>query len=101
MTPRLFVRRPARADIADDFKWYESRSAGLGHEFLRVIRVAFASITRSPEQYPVAIDDIRRCTLRRFPFVIYYRWEPAREQITVYAIMHCSREPGYWHHREE
>jgi len=38
---------------------------------------------------------------RRFPFVIYYRWEPAREQITIYAIMHCSREPGYWHHREE
>lgn len=97
MTPRLFVRRPARADIADAFKWYESRSAGLGHEFLRAIRVAFASITRSPEQYPVAIDDIRRCTLRRFPFVIYY--VVLSRGVSVIAVMHGRRHPQRWKSR--
>lgn len=35
----------------------------------------------------------------QFPFVIYYRWEPQHERITIYAIMHSSREPNYWHHR--
>lgn len=97
MTPRLFVRRPARADIAEAFTWYESRSAGLGHEFLRAIRVAFASITRSPEQYPVAIDDIRRCTLRRFPFVIYY--VVLSRGVSVIAVMHGRRHPQRWKSR--
>ena len=67
MTPRFFVRRTARADIAEAFRWYESRSAGLGHEFLRVVLVAFTAIERAPEQYPIAVDDIRKATLRRFP----------------------------------
>lgn len=67
MTPRFFVRRAARADIAEAFRWYESRSAGLGHEFLRVVLVAFTAIERAPEQYPIAVDDIRKATLRRFP----------------------------------
>src|SRR5690348_4641332 len=44
VTPRFFVRRAARADIAEAFRWYERRSAGLGHEFLRSVRVAFAEI---------------------------------------------------------
>ena len=51
MTPRLFVRREARAEMAEAFQWYEARSVGLGHEFLRVVSVAFTSIQRAPEQY--------------------------------------------------
>ena len=31
--------------------------------------------------------------------VIYYRWEPAQERVTIYAVMLSSREPGYWYHR--
>lgn len=46
--PRLFVRRAARADIADFYGWYEVRRTGLGHEFLRSMRVAFAEIARGP-----------------------------------------------------
>lgn len=58
--PRLYVRKAARADIAEAFRWYEARSTGLGFEFLRAVRVALAGIERAPEQYPVALDDIRK-----------------------------------------
>lgn len=97
MTPRLFVRRAARADLAEAFRWYESRSAGLGHEFLRVVRVAFAAIERSPEQCPIAIDDIRKATLRRFPYVIYY--VVLDRGISVIAVMHGRRHPRRWESR--
>jgi hypothetical protein len=45
--------------MAEVFGWYEARSAGLGHEFLRAVSVAFASIERGPEQQSFAIDDVR------------------------------------------
>ena len=64
MTPRLFVRREARAEMAEAFRWYETRSVGLGHEFLRVVSVAFTSIQRAPEQYAIAVDDIGMVPLR-------------------------------------
>ena len=47
--PRLFLRKPARADIAEAFQWYEARSTGLGFEFLRAVRVALAGIERAPD----------------------------------------------------
>ena len=37
--------------------------------------------------------------MNRFPFVIYYQWEVQFERVTIYAFLHCSREPGYWRHR--
>ncbi|MDQ3625128.1 MAG: type II toxin-antitoxin system RelE/ParE family toxin [Verrucomicrobiota bacterium] len=42
---------------------------------------------------------IRRYIFRRFPYVLYYRWEAEQERVTIYAVMHCSREPGYWKQR--
>lgn len=44
---RLHLRKAARADIAEAFRWYEARSAGLGFEFLRAVRVALAGIERA------------------------------------------------------
>lgn len=60
MTLRLFVRSAARTDIAAAFRWYEERSVGLGHEFLRAVRIALRAIEHAPLQFPVALDDIRK-----------------------------------------
>ena len=47
----------------------------------------------------VESPEIRRYVFRRFPYILYYRWESAHDRISIYALMHCSREPGYWRHR--
>ena len=97
MTPRLFVRRPARADIAEAFRWYEARSTGLGQEFLRAVRIAFAAIERAPEQFPIAVDDIRKVGLRRFPYIVYY--VVLRRGVSIIAVMHGRRHPRRWQSR--
>ena len=50
--PRFIVRRAAEADIAEATLWHESRSLGLGAEFLRAVDVCFAEIRRGPESFP-------------------------------------------------
>ncbi|GLC24615.1 type II toxin-antitoxin system RelE/ParE family toxin [Roseisolibacter agri] len=97
MTPRLFVRRAARADIAEAFQWYEARSMGLGHEFLRAVRMAFVAITRAPEQAPLVVEDIRKLPLRRFPYVVYFVVLP--RGISVLAVIHGRRDPRRWQSR--
>jgi toxin ParE1/3/4 len=42
---------------------------------------------------------IRGFVFRRFPYVLYYRWESDREFVIIFAVMHCSREPGSWKQR--
>jgi hypothetical protein len=51
--PRLFIRKAARADLAEAFRWYEQRRLGLGHEFMRVARVTLAEVARAPAQFPI------------------------------------------------
>jgi toxin ParE1/3/4 len=95
--PRLFIRGEARAEIAEAFRWYEARSTGLGHEFLRVVGVGLAAIQRVPEQAPVVVDDIRKLPLRRFPYVVYYVVLPLG--ISVLAVIHGRRHPHRWQSR--
>jgi len=42
---------------------------------------------------------IRRYLLKQFPYSIYYRWEAEKDRVSIYAVMHFSRRPGYWHER--
>jgi hypothetical protein len=43
-------------------------------------------------------EDIRRCMTRKFPYGILYTIEP--DYILILAVMHCSREVGYWKNRK-
>ena len=76
--PRLFLRAEAQSDLSEAFQWYEARSTGLGFDFLRAVRVVLAAIERNPAQYPVALDEVRRAPLRRFPLLSTTSNSPTR-----------------------
>ena len=42
-------------------------------------------------------EDVRRCLTRVFPYAVLYTIEA--DFILIVAVMHCSREPGYWKSR--
>lgn len=48
------------------------------------VESALTSIGAAPERWRVTDPpDIRRYVFRRFPFVFYYRYEPADNQVTI------------------
>jgi len=97
MTPRLLLRPEAHADLEEAFEWYEERSIGLGHEYLRLVRVALAAIERVPDAFPAVLDDIRRVGVRRFPYYIYY--VARASETAVIAVLHGRRDPRRWQSR--
>ena len=97
MTPRLFLRAAAKADLREAFEWYETRSTGLGFEFLRAARAALALIERNPAQFAVVLDDIRRGHLLRFPYALYYFIDD--ERVVVIACAHGRQHPRRWSSR--
>lgn len=99
MTPRLFVRDEAAADVEEAATWYEARRTGLGSEFTRAVRVGLAGIERQPLRFPLARGEVRRARVRRFPYIIFFVLE--REQIVVLAVLHGRRDPQVWQVRAE
>ncbi|MCC6317523.1 MAG: type II toxin-antitoxin system RelE/ParE family toxin [Gemmatimonadaceae bacterium] len=98
MSRALFLRSEAKDELRQAFDWYEERRIGLGFEFLRTVRVVLAAIERAPEHFPVALDDIRKAPLRRFPYVVYFVVLPAG--VSVFAIHHARRHPRRWTSRK-
>lgn len=92
--PELIFHPDIQFEIRDSYKWYESRARGLGEDFLSELESAFQIIKEIPDTWPLIAKNFRRYLLDRFPFGVIY--QKKNDQIYVVAIMHLSREPGYW-----
>jgi len=97
MSSHFVVRPEAEDDLASAFRWYESKSWGLGTEFLRAVDVCFTNVRRAPESYQELEPGVRRARLRRFPYSVYYVSDD--RGITVLACLHWRRNPKEWMRR--
>lgn len=77
--------------------YYAERDPSLALRFVEAVEDAIRRILESPERWRVLDEDVRRCLTHVFPYGVLYTIEP--ECILIVAVMHCSREPGYWKQR--
>ena len=96
MIPVAFLP-PAEEEMVAAAQYYESRSHGLGAEFLDEVQRSIEALSSNPRTAPVIKVGIRRRLLKRFPFGILYAVE--QDTIVVLAVMHLRRRPGYWESR--
>lgn len=87
----------ALAEYADAALYYEERAPGLGADFTIEVESAIHKVLEAPDRWRCMEDDIHRFLVRRFPYGILYTVET--DHVLILAIMHLSREPGYWRHR--
>lgn len=101
MTTSYGFHPEALFEYAEATSYYlQEASPRVADGFVATVESAVADLVAAPLRWRVVEEPgVRRCVFSRFPFVIYYRWEPQYERVTIYAVMHCSREPGYWRHR--
>jgi plasmid stabilization system protein ParE len=97
MTLPVVLRPEAQADVLSARRWYENQREGLGVAFEECLEEVFARIARMPELYEVALRDVRRGKLRRFPYLVYYR--VFTDRVEVIAVLHGSRHPQVWQDR--
>jgi len=84
----------AEDELTEAALWYEDRREGLGLEFLEEAERTFQAIETNPQSYQEVHLDIRRATLRRFPYSVFYVID--RDTVGVLAVHHNSRDPRRW-----
>lgn len=94
---RLIYHPDAEAELIEAARYYESRVATLGTQFLAEADRAVGIILNSPNRWAVVDEDIRRYLMSRFPFGIYYR--VFSDRLHILAFKHHSRLPDYWRDR--
>ncbi len=88
----------ALTEYAEAVQYYTEQRTEVAQAFIDAIEDAVYRLRESPTRYNAIDDDVRRCMTRRFPYGILYTIE--QDYILILAIMHCSREPGYWKNRQ-
>lgn len=91
---RIELHPEAEQEYLNAISWYGQRSITAGTRFESAFQQALDNINEFPLRWAIYFDDVRRYTLRRFPFNIFYRFDAERNFII--AVAHGRRKPGYW-----
>ncbi len=96
---RIRLHPDAERDLESAGDWYDQQRPGLGADLAEELEHALDAIAERPSTWPlwpgIAVElEVRRFLLARFPFAVAYVAQP--EEITVLAVAHLRRRPGYW-----
>jgi toxin ParE1/3/4 len=93
------IHPQAEGELKKATDWYSAQSAPAAVRFVAEIESAFAKILRDPLRFEPAGGEVRVCRLQRFPYKLYYEFDPARQHVRLLCIMHNKRRPDYWRDR--
>ncbi len=99
MSYLLTVRKEAELDINCVFEHYEMQRVGLGHDFLLCIEEGLSKIERNPAHYRIIYKELRRISIRRFPYRILYLVQ--NNSVIVTAVFHARKDPQAWESRSK
>ncbi|MGF1513984.1 MAG: type II toxin-antitoxin system RelE/ParE family toxin [Elainellaceae cyanobacterium] len=95
---RCVFHPEALNEYAEAVQYYTEQRVEVAQAFINAVEDTIYRTRESPSRYTVVDDDIRRCMARKFPYGILCTTE--QDYILILAVMHCSREPGYWKSRK-
>ncbi|HET7398878.1 MAG TPA: type II toxin-antitoxin system RelE/ParE family toxin [Intrasporangium sp.] len=92
----------ARAEFFAEVGWYDELEVALGERFETAVRAAIDAALDSPESWAAWPGWDRKPVVRSkgitdFPYRVVYVVQ--RDVLTVVAVAHAKRRPGYWRER--
>jgi len=94
---KVIIDQLAENDVDEIFSWYESNRADLGFEFLTELEQCIYSLEKSPFAYYNVSEKVRRITIARFPYNIYYTIDTFT--VYIHVVMHQHKDPAEWQTR--
>ena len=89
---RILSEASEELEAAVDY--YNSQQTELGTAFLSEFEATVERIFDLPLAARIVRESIRRRPIHRFPFYALYRF--TNDEITIGAVAHRRRRPGYW-----
>lgn len=92
VTISVVVRAAAAADLARAVSYYQG--VGHGERFLAELDRVVDRVRELPSSAPVVMPEVRRALMRRYPYAVFYLFEPQR--LVVLAVLHQRANPRRW-----
>jgi len=90
---KIRILKSAQADLLGGYRFYERQKKRLGNYFLDSLNSDIESLKIHAGIHSIHFRKYHRLLSKRFPFAVYYRIED--NEIKVYAILDCRRDPAW------
>jgi len=90
----------AAAEFYADIDWYDDQEVGIGGRFAEAIRAAVDAAIGDPGAWAVCPGReplVRSKGVKGFPYRVVYFVQD--DVLTIVAVAHSKRRPGYWRAR--
>lgn len=94
---RLIFLPEAEVELDDAVGSLDLVSTKLGDDFYVEVDDVIERILGFPNIGKPVSKNIRQCLLKRFPYLLIYRIKG--NELTIVAVAHAHRQPGYWRNR--
>ena len=94
---RVGFHPAAELELRASATFYEDRMAALGEEFIIEVERTCSLLADYPTLGAICDPKHRQVRLLRFPFNLIYRLDD--QHITIVAVAHVRKRPGYWRGR--
>lgn len=91
------LHRGAQREVAEALDRYEAEQPELARRFAREVDAGIRQVLAFPHAWQKVELGLRRYRLHGFPYGLVYHVR--HDEIFFVAVMHLSREPGYWKDR--
>ena len=97
MSRRFVVRDRAQDDVDRAREWYDEQQAGLGDQFFDDVVATFRAIEAMPLRFREVQADVRRASLSRFPYAVYFFVDA--NIVAILTVVHHRQNPKIWRDR--
>jgi plasmid stabilization system protein ParE len=87
----------AREEFRSSARWYRTQNPLVSSEFRLAVSGGIRLIVQAPQRWPGHLHGTRRFVIYRFPYSVIYLDD--LDLVTILAIAHSKRRPGYWKDR--
>lgn len=94
---KLIFLPEAEVEIDEAVGLLDAVSSNLGDDFYGEVDSVIEQVLSFPNIGKTVVKNIRQCSLKRFPYLVIYRVTSG--ELTIAAVAHAHRRPGYWRRR--
>ena len=87
----------ALEDLEQILDYYDQAGPRLSLILEQKVYAVVENAARYPQMYSPVTDQVRRCKIPGFPYLLYYRL--GEHTIDVLAVLHEKRHPQHWEDR--
>ena len=92
------IQPEVKSDIQEAVNWYNEQEKSIGGQFFTSVQDHIERLETNPF-FHLRYDNVRCMPMKKFPYIIHFTVDEAKNQVTIHGVLSTHRDPKIWEKR--